>query len=386
MSAMARAVGGLLLLVLCVATAHAQSRDWRKQPFTSTSPWNQPIGSGAKYADIANLAGFAAAMNYDDRWTSSIVVARTTDPVVQMLYSPPVGTTSTWTFLANGGKPCGNSAADEARLEAASSPTLQFEANYYSTLATPDTHVWQLPASFHKASSDARPKFYLPAGACPSPDSDGFMAVLQPDGWIVDVYAGVVLSNGKVLGTMASALDARGDGTGWWNGRRASMLPSLAGLIRNGEIAAGRIPHALAVQAPPAMLTTQAVWPAATFDRDAGYSGTIPMGSLLAIPPSVDVTKLGLTPQGVILARAAQDYGVYVVDRGGGGITFLAELGNPDIHWTNRWNDLAIVKNALKRVANNGPSSVGGGGTPRQPLAAPLVEAPQLTGIEKVAP
>ena len=88
MSAMARAVGGLLLLVLCVATAHAQSRDWRKQPFTSTSPWNQPIGSAAKYADIANLAGFAAAMNYDDRWTSSIVVARTTDPVVQMLLWP----------------------------------------------------------------------------------------------------------------------------------------------------------------------------------------------------------------------------------------------------------------------------------------------------------
>src|SRR5262249_12278466 len=148
----------------------------------------------------------------------------------------------------------------------------------------------------------------------------------------------------------ASAIDARGDGTGWWNGRRASMLPSFAGLIRKGEISRGRIPHALAIQAPPAMLTQAAVWPAATFDRNSGYSGTVPMGSLLAIPPDVDIESLGLSTNGRVIAQAAQDYGVYVVDRGGSGIGFLAELGDPEIRWAGTstspawWADIQIIK------------------------------------------
>src|ERR1700681_2206116 len=115
------------------------------------------------------------------------------------------------------------------------------------------------------------------------------------------------------------------------NGRRASMVPSFAGLIRDGEISAGHIPHALAAMAPRSILQASAVWPAAAFDRSSNYTGTLSMGSLLAIPATIDLTQLGLSPQGLVIAHAAQDYGVYVVDSGGGGFTFLAELGDPEL-------------------------------------------------------
>ena len=360
-----------------LAAAPASARDWRTWPFTRTSPWNMPIGSNARYADIPGMSSLGVSLNYDGHWTAKVAVAKSGDPKATMLFSPAVGSNSTWAFLNGGGKPCGNSASTDAWLAGAASTTLLYPANYYSTLSTPDTSKWLLPPDYHHAMQDFRPSFLLPPGTCGSPDSDGFLSVVQPDGWVLDVYASVVLSGNRVLGTMGSFIDARGDGTGWWSGRRASMLPSFAGLIRTGELASGRIPHALAVQMSPGMMKNQADWPAYAFDRNSGYGGTLPMGALLAIPPDVDVTKLGLTPRGVVLARAAQDYGVYIVDRGGGnGMNFLAELGNPDIRWTNDWQDLAIVKNHLKQVTNNTRSTPGGGGTPRVPLAPPFTPAP----------
>ena len=160
------------------------------------------------------------------------------------------------------------------------------------------------------------------------------MAVFQPNGLVLDTINTVVTSDGSIVTSMASYVDAKGDGTGWVNGRRASMIPSFAGLIRTGEISSGRIPHALAALAPNSLLKTAAVWPAAAFDRSSNYAGILPMGTLLAIPSTVDIGKLGLSPQGLVIARAAQDFGVYLVDRGGGGLSFLAELGDPEIRGT----------------------------------------------------
>jgi hypothetical protein len=103
------------------------------------------------------------------------------------------------------------------------------------------------------------------------------------------------------------------------------------------------------------------------------------MGALLAIPPHVDLDALGLSRQGMVIARAAQTYGVYVVDRGGtGGMTFLAELGNREIRWEGdartlaSWQELLIIKNQLKRVMNNSAQTPGGGGEPLAPMAPPF--------------
>lgn len=374
-TAMFRAVW--IILALCsLAFAQAQStRDSRYWPFSQTSPWNQPIGSGAKYSAVPGLSSTPSGLNYNDRWTSSIIIANDTDTYAQILFNPASGPQSNWTFLSNGGKTCGNSPSVEETLKSTASAVLPFPANYYSTLSTPDTDVWTLPLNYQPASQHYQGMAYLPFGSCASPDTDALMAVFQPNGWVLDTIETVVTSDGSIVAGMASYIDAKGDGTGLTDGRRASMVPSFAGLIRNGEIGSGRIPHALAALAPWNLLQAVAVWPAAAFDRSSHYTGTVPMGSLLAIPPVVDVTKLGLSPQGLVIARAAQDYGVYLVDSGGGGLTFLAELGNPEIRWNGTasnppwWRDVEIIKNSLQWVVNNSVSTPGGGGTPRAPLA-----------------
>ena len=64
---------------------------------------------------------------------------------------------------------------------------------------------------------------------------------------------------------------------------------------------------------------------------------------------------------GLIIARAAQTYGIYVVDRGGdGGITIKAELNAPDATFPDSWKDANIVTKLLQQVTNNGPASTGG--------------------------
>jgi hypothetical protein len=351
------------------------TRDWRYWPFSSTSPWNYPIGKLATYADVSGLGNLAVAINYDDRWTASVVIASRRDPVVPVRFYRG----DLWKFLAGPGKVCGNTPETELALKEASTPDVLFPANFYSTISSPDSSLWILPPEYKPAATSYWRTAYLPAGSCASPDTDGLMAVFQPNGWVLDLYEGIVLSDNSVIAAMASYVDARGDGTGWWNGRRASMLPSFAGLIRKGEIASGLIPHALAALMAPAMVTHEAVWPAYAFDRNAGYSGTLPIGALLAIPPQVDLDALGLSRQGKVIARAAQTYGVYVVDRGGtGGMTFLAELGNREIHWEGdartlaSWQELLIIKNQLKRVTNNSAQTPGGGGEPLAPMAPPF--------------
>ena len=366
----------VLILILCSGALGQNGRDWRTWPFSRSSPWNQPIGSRAQYETVRGLSSIPAGLNYNNRWTSSIIIASSTDPIVPVLFNPASGTQSTWVFLANGGKTCGNGDAVEAKLKSTTSTVVPFPANYYSTVATPKTNLWVLPKNYQPAAQHY--VAHLPTGSCPSADTDALMAVFQPNGLVLDTINTVVMSNGTIITSMASYINARADGTGSSNGRRASMLPSFAGLIRKGEISSGHIPHALAALAPQSLLEAAAVWPAAAFDRSSHYTGTLPMGSLLAIPPAIDLTRLGLSPQGLLIARAAQNYGVYLVDSGGGGLTFLAEFGDPEIRWKGTstappwWHDVLIIAHNLQRVVNNTASTPGGGGTPRAPLAPEL--------------
>ena len=117
-----------------------------------------------------------------------------------------------------------------------------------------------------------------------------------------------------------------GDGL---DGPRGSGLSALGGTIRLGELDTG-INHALAVMGSSRRYSRDNpfMWPASRADGYAdnpiwGYLGADPnyaMGTLLAIPPSVDLQAMAWnTPQGLILAQSAQTYGWYIVDSGTGG-------------------------------------------------------------------
>jgi len=241
----------------------------------------------------------------------------------------------------------------------------------------------------------------MPAGSCGSPDSDGLMSVIEEDTNLgVDFYAPIVVPNPPpnystqmVIGhAIGSYYDLKnGDGTGVWNGRRATLIPTLAGVIRYGEPFSSStpvIPHALAVVMAQSVMNNAAVWPAAGYDTNNQYgncgAACLPMGALLAIPSTVDLSTLGITtPEGMAIAQAAQKYGVYIVDTAVDPVTspavfFLAQLNDPTpgltamaSTGTNGYYDLQKVVQNLYRVTNNSAQNPGGPGT-HSPMAPPF--------------
>ncbi len=105
------------------------------------------------------------------------------------------------------------------------------------------------------------------------------------------------------------------------------MFLSYGGLFSDEEIIGG-IEQAVAIVVGPQFLAPLAAYPAYAFGRDAmanaaPYGGAIPMGVCLALPPGITVGCLGLSPPlGRAIAAAAMFYGLIIVDRGGGGVTF----------------------------------------------------------------
>jgi len=138
-------------------------------------------------------------------------------------------------------------------------------------------------------------------------------------------------------------------------------------------------------------------WPADRCDASApdagslGYHGTDPalvQGALLALPPQITADQLGLeTAPGKLLFGALQDYGAYVVGNSGSDAVLLGfeALAVADFERTygyqpeseepgsEAWSaDVRKMVQSLQLIANNGPSSVGGGGAPRRELAPPF--------------
>ncbi len=111
-------------------------------------------------------------------------------------------------------------------------------------------------------------------------------------------------------------------------GPRGSGLSALGGAIRLHELNTG-IEHAMAIALSSRRYSKDRhyVWPASRGDGFAsnptsGYLGAnsyYTMGTLLAIPHDIDIeAQQWQTPQGYIIAGAAQTHGWYIVDSGTG--------------------------------------------------------------------
>lgn len=302
------------------------------QFFSDASPWNTQVPAGARYQEVAGLDGLAdrhavGLASWDPTYQSvAIHYASPGDPLVEIRWMA-----DTWSPVNGGGvKRSGNGAAVDAALRAQSQDINPFPMNPYSTQHA--GKAWNSgggvdTTAYDEWAQSAPLRVHVPAGALPPPDGDGLMVVVQPDGRALELYSPIRLGDGALVSEMFSLTDSvNGLGTGAENGRRASMVPAYAGAITDQDMQAGAIGHALAVNVPASMLATGYTGPALAFDSDDGYSGALPMGSRLAIPAGLDLAGLGLQTQlGRMMAEAAQHYGVYVVDRGGGGVTVATQ-------------------------------------------------------------
>jgi hypothetical protein len=343
-------------------------RDPLRQPFASNSPWNMPLGSAAVYVP-ANLPAIpgndstARVPQIDDE----PIVLNPTAPLTQILAS-----SGGW-----GGNRCKTQRTVLATVPIPSSYVLPSDNRNQS-------------ASF--LSADGRTVVSTQPLARCAAGGPATSYVRYPD---QDIY-----------------------GAGIQGAHGGSGMSGLGGSIRVGELRPGEqgprhvLKMNLYARAELALCATQSQcfrWPAVKADGYAvGWYGSVGgntnaamrMGVLLAIPPSVDLASLGLeTDPGRQIAWTLQNYGAYVVDdtygpsfafeaengpagnvrtqfRGDYGMDFEVFANAP-----NAWSrDVQRIRTRLAAVDNNSPSSIGGGGTPRQPLL------PELTAPSSSAP
>lgn len=341
------------------------TRDPLKQPFALTSIWNMPIGSGAQYvpANLKAIPGDSTQwmqMPYSD---DDVIVMKPTAPLTNIMYSSVA-----W----SGGNRCG---------------------------ASNSTVLAQVPM----------PSDFL----VPSNNGNMSSAFLMPDNRTIlqtQPFARCNVGGYATSLVKANNSDIYGDGIEGAHG--GSGMSSVGGTLRVGEMRPGQQgpQHAikLVIYMKEAFKCTTASacyrWPATHADGYAvGNYGAgvnnpnvnnaaMKMGALLALPASVNIANLGLeTAPAKQLAWTLQNYGGYVVDDTYGaqfGIPtevgpdgsfpaqFKADYGfsfNDNLLNNSPWRrDIQRLLTALNVVNNNGPTSIGGGGTPRQPLAAPL--------------
>ena len=299
------------------------TRDPGLWPFASDSPWNTPLGDGAAFEQA-------------------------TDPCTRDLATLPPGGVA------------GINAHEWSHpvyLAAASDPTV----NLYRDGQLADAAV--------RCPTDAAPA--LP----PPPDTDAHLHIVDPaHRFLEEMWEASKVSDGWNAQAWAKT-DLLGPGMGQ-GGVRAYGGSAIGGLVRVSELKGG-IRHPLAFAIQQSQQRDGWVWPATINDNApaANYTGHIPMGQLIGIPPGVDICSLGLSPAGLVVARALQDYGGYLVDTGGA-LVFYAEPrveddpsdGEATLLDAAR-NDLGKIVPELRCVTNDGSGSVGGGGARRAPPA-----------------
>ena len=323
------------------------------------SYWNRQVDSQATYSSIPLVT---LGLDNQSDWAIPFYVASTTDPVTPAKLMPLLYSSKAWTGVASGRwARAGNSPEIEAEILASSTTDFPWPGNPASSLSTTS---WVLPASFHQnhTNSGQHNAFYYSTQMAPALGSDGHMAVLQPNGMVIETYATIVLSSGQVVAGSYALTNPAGLCDGYQDGQTAAMLPVYAGVVDDQEVIAGEIKHAIAVVLPAKLLAPSARYPAYAFDRSAltqspYYSGIVPMGARLAIPRSVDITKLGLTTrEGMVFAVAAQKFGFIGASRGGSGIA-IRMTANPsvvdDVVRVYNWpfaSDLKKIVALVKRV------------------------------------
>jgi hypothetical protein len=181
----------------------------------------------------------------------------------------------------------------------------------------------------------------LPPTAEPASGHDGDLVVWQPSTdqlWEFDhmIHAGGgwraewggamrhVLSSAGVYGSRAWP------GAHHWWGMSASSLSLVGGLIFIQDLELGQINHALEMSLPERAATIYAS-PAQRTDGESTNPLALPEGAHLRLNPKLNLAALHLPHLTLILAEAAQRYGIFVTDGTGvsGATTFFAQEPPP---------------------------------------------------------
>src|SRR2546425_3328807 len=357
-------------------------------PFSRDSIWNLPVGAGANYvaANITRATGRAMFPDPD------VLILKPNSPITRVWFNKDA-----WNVLPG---PPGRCNPEDKTGDGV--PDVLFSA--------------PIPTNFVVyGSNDTR----NPHGRTPNYAT----AILDTDN--VTLYQGQPFARCTANGNATIwwfQKNERLDGLGRSGAHGGSMLSSIGGTVRLGELGPGGVlRHAIKVELDGSAnyyrIGTDnpngSRWPATRADWCAThppscYGGTVSelrMGSLLALRPAFNITALETEPAR-ILAHALQDYGGYTVDNAGWSVYTIATEFSPDgdvinefaAKWgfplgvaananTNWSRDLHAIFGALHVIKNwnasvwstvsasNGTQGAGSG-APRVPWAPPFGQAP----------
>jgi hypothetical protein len=179
----------------------------------------------------------------------------------------------------------------------------------------------------------------LPPEALPAKGTDGHLVVWQPSterlwefwrlvkgpgGWSAS-WGGTmehVQQSGGVYGPSSYP-----GATRWW-GASASSLSIAGGLITLEDLEAGVINHALAISVPNVRAGVFA-FPAQRTDGSSLSPTSLPEGAHLRLDPKLDLAALHLPRLTLMIAEAAQRYGIIVRDGSPSVASFYAQDSTP---------------------------------------------------------
>ena len=354
------------LFYMYITQSQQQCRDRLESPFSSTSIWNMPIGSDAEFID-ANVFDGSHVHPLPSKFIGDVdwfFAVTNNDKSYPWYNQGHWGGPHTYDAYCN------------------------ITGNYVSDLLFP--------------SNVTITNF----------GNNNAAAILQPDNVTLfqmqPIYrcnqSGPILAKIGCMEHGTSNISILSDGIYGCHG--GSGLSSIGGTLRNKEIIGNEndlltIKHALKLEFNGTLYYYNASsssncykWPACQcdyryYDRYGGTNPYFQPGSLLAIPSDVKINSLNLTTvPGKKIFYALQNYGGYIVDDAGvvnrGTICVVQGLmeefesyygySYDTYKGDTFYNDLVLVFQQLKIVKNNSPTSIGGGGTPIQPLSPPICQ------------
>jgi hypothetical protein len=220
---------------------------------------------------------------------------------------------------------------------------------------------------------------HWPSSATPASGSDGHLDIYDPTTGIIHSFWKLTLATS---GTHAGEYTAtqytwtKIDGRGWgdparyYQGARATGVPTVAGMIRTSEVDDGdtMYRHALAMSLTYSGLSASPTFqfPATAADSDAASTntGSIPEGALVMLPSSFDESQI-TNAKLLKVVKTLKTYGARVVDRNTGtpfviyveGVTDTYGLCASYSDYTNSWsntcgNELQLVRAALRPLSS----------------------------------
>ena len=326
---------------------------WR--PFASDSVWNTPIPDDAiTHEDSAKIIELAEerALNGHIRFSSS--------------YVPPI-----WVVNSKNALPVGTP----------SDPSRPMDLHWMHINSIRIFDFWDMDRDH---VSDV--PIPLAKGMYPEPERDGHICIIDPFkkvAYEMSSYYGWGEGEPWVNGwpandppecTTFNIWDLTGDGVGnpfegWkWGvrGGRGSGFPVIAGMIRPEELLAGEIRHAMVftfgknrdVSGGQIMMLPPACRSDGWYDNDDPPGAIYPIeGMRFQLDPSLteaDFDDWGLTPEGKVLARALQEYGMFLGDNGGSMALTVQLLGPTKKEHLAAWEKIApgFYESAKKIPAN----------------------------------